>query len=333
MKNELKILIPAILIVIAASLLWPGGSYLIGAAVLLLVTVLLWPQARYLLLRAVAGFLPSPTLGEQGVESSSVTWYDDYFTIEYIDSATIAIGEPRYHQHNYNYLIIGNTRAILFDTGPGIRDIRPVAESLTSLPIVISQSHLHYDHIGNHDKFDGAAFPSLPQLRKRSKSGIIQVSPKEHLGFVEKRKAPNLRVSEWWALDCPIDLGDRTIDIIHTPGHSADSISLFDRDRKFLFSGDFICPGFNGTITPGGNLEDYLKTTGNLLDTLPPETKLLTSHRDKALEPFGAPVLEYADLVDLENAIKKIMAGKLKGKGYFIYSYPVNEKIKLIVDR
>ena len=333
MRNKLKILIPAALLIIAGSLFWPQGRYFITATILLFITVLLWPQGRYLFVRAAAVFLPSPTLSDQGMESSSVIWYDDYFTIEYIDSTTIAIGEPRYHQRNYSYLIIGNTLAILFDTGPGIRDIRPVVESLTTLPVVVSQSHLHYDHIGNHNKFDGAAFPDLPQLRKRSKSGMIQVSPKEHLGFVEKINAPNLKVSDWWALDSPIDLGNRTITVIHTPGHTADSISLFDRDRKFLFTGDFICPCPNVVMTPGANLDDYLKTTRHLLDIVPKETRLLTSHRDKASEPFGASVLKYADLVDLGNAVEQIIAGKLKGNGYFIYSYPINEKIKLIIDK
>ena len=333
MKNRLRIVAPALLVIVAAFLLWPPGSYFVAVAVILLATALLWPQVRYLLMRAVSLFLPTPKLGERGEESSSVTWFDDYYTIDYIDDATIAVGEPRYHQHNYNYLILGKKRAILFDTGPGIRNIKPVVESLTTLPITVSQSHLHYDHIGNHDKFDSAAFPDLPQLKKRVKEGKFQVIAKEHLGFAEKIKAPCITVSEWWQLGSSVDLGDRAITIIHTPGHSTDSVSLYDQQRGLLFTGDFICPGFNGTITPGGNLEEYLKTTNMLLATLPSDTKICTAHRDKTSEPFGAPVLGYADLVDLKNAIENIMTGTLKGEGYFFYSYPVNDRIKLIADR
>ena len=85
-------------------------------------------------------------------------------------------------------------------------------------------------------------------------------------------------------------------------------------------------------MVPGGNLEDYLKTTRRLLSHIPRETRLLAAHRDKATESSGAPVLGYGDLVALEHALKQISAGKLKGKGYFIYSYPVNERIRLIVD-
>ena len=111
------------------------------------------------------------------------------------------------------------------------------------------------------------------------------------------------------------------------------TVSLFDPDRKLLFSGDLICPGFNLAMLPGSSLDDYLETTRKLLDIGPQETRLLTSHRDKASEPFGAPILAFADLVDLQHAIEQIMVGRLKGKGYFIYVYTINERIKLIVDR
>ena len=125
---------------------------------------------------------------------------------------------------------MGETQAVLFDTGPGVRDIKPVVESLTMLPVIVCQSHLHYDHIGNHINFDGAAFPDLPQLRRRAQSDMFQVSSKEHLGFIEKFKAPNLIVSELWAPDSQIDLGGRTLTVIHAPGHSPDSIVLLDRN-------------------------------------------------------------------------------------------------------
>jgi glyoxylase-like metal-dependent hydrolase (beta-lactamase superfamily II) len=305
-------------------------EFIIPILLLIIITALLWPQRRYLILKVVGIFLPAPTLSEPVVEADSVKWYDDYFTVEYIDSETIAIGEPRYHQQNYSYLILGETQAVLFDTGPGVRDIKPVVESLTTLPVIVTQSHLHYDHVGNHLKFSDAALPDLPHLRKQSQSGMLQVSSKEHLGFMEKFEAPNLTVSEWWAPDSNIDLGGRTLSVIHAPGHTIDSIVLFDSKRKLLFAGDFIYPGPLMAMLPGSSLNDYLSTTHRLVDMVSPETRLLTAHRDQSSERFGAPVLKYTDLVDLRNALEKIIDGTLKGKGFYINSYRINERIELL---
>ena len=165
----------------------------------------------------------APALKDATAEPASVSWFDDYFTIEYIDPTTIAIGEPRYHQQNYSYLIVGETRAVLFDTGPGVRSIKPVVDSLTTLPVIITQSHLHYDHIGGHHLFGGAALPDLPYLRGRVQSGNLQVKLMEHLGLVEGFRAPSLEVSEWWSDDSAVDLGGRALTVVHAPGHTKDS--------------------------------------------------------------------------------------------------------------
>jgi len=40
-----------------------------------------------------------------------------------------------------------------------------------------------------------------------------------------------------------LDLADCTLQILHTPGHSPDSISLWDPKAKTVFSGDALCDG------------------------------------------------------------------------------------------
>ena len=89
---------------------------------------------------ALSGPLPLLDATDEGPE---VRWFDDYFAVQPRDERTFAIAEPRFFQQNINYLIVGSGRAILFGAGPGIRDIRPVAQSLTGLPITFIPSHFH----------------------------------------------------------------------------------------------------------------------------------------------------------------------------------------------
>ena len=64
-----------------------------------------------------------------------VIWLDDWFAVEEVAPGVIAIGEPRFHQINWNYLILGTRRALMLDTGPGVRDISKAVRSLTTLPV------------------------------------------------------------------------------------------------------------------------------------------------------------------------------------------------------
>src|ERR1700689_3429018 len=52
-------------------------------------------------------------------------WFDDYYAVADLGDGAYAIGEPRYGQCNFSYLIVGSPRALLFDSGPGPRHIPP----------------------------------------------------------------------------------------------------------------------------------------------------------------------------------------------------------------
>jgi hypothetical protein len=101
-----------------------------------------------------------PDMLAQGVRR-----FDDWFAIENIAPGVHAIGEPRFHQINWNYLIEGQHTALLFDTGPGVRDISEVVRTLTKLPLIALPSHLHFDHTGNLHRFQNIALADLPVLR------------------------------------------------------------------------------------------------------------------------------------------------------------------------
>ncbi len=290
-------------------------------------SVLIWQ--RHFVLFKVMGGGESPPLSEKAAESENSRWYGDYFLVEDIDASTFAIGEPRYYQQNFSYLIAGSERAILFDAGPGYRDIRAVAESLTDLPITFIPSHFHYDHTGNEITFDRVAVVDLPRLRKRAPDNKLKLTWHEHLGSLEGVDIPTLNVDEWLPIGSEIDLGDRTLRVLYTPGHTDDSISLMDTGSGAVFVGDFIYPGPLYAFLPNSSLGDYLDGSRNLLHDANLNSPLFTAHRD---EPPGIPKLSTSDVEDLQEALIAIKDGSLTGEGIYPHVYEVNDRIELYAE-
>ena len=285
-------------------------------------------ERRALMVRAFALTWEDPGLSEPGDEGPGVEWFDDYYTVQRIDGETFAISEPRFAQQNLNYLILGSTRALLFDTGPGVRDIRPVVASLTGLPVVAVPSHLHYDHVGGHTLYDQVAVVDLPQLRERAREGVLVPTADEHLGFIEGFDPPALNVAEWWPPDGEVELGDRRLQVILTPGHTPESISLFDRKRGQLFAGDAFYEGALFAMLPGSSLGDYLRTSETLLERMDEGVAIYGAHR---AGPPGVPVLGRTDVEALRRTLLAIRAGSARGEGY-PRVFPVNHRLTLQTD-
>ena len=74
-------------------------------------------------------------------------------------------------------------------------------------------------------------------------------------------------------------LGETAIRLIHTPGHTPGSASLYIPDAKLLLSGDTLfCQGIGRTDLPGGNFEAELDSIKNKLFRLPDDTAVLSGH-------------------------------------------------------
>lgn len=297
----------------------------LGLVALLIVAAIAVEFRHRILFTAVSTGKPPPLLPEQD-EGPSVRWFDDYFTIEQLDARTWAIGEPRYEQQVFNYLIVGRERALLFDAGTGLRDIRPVAASLTDLPLTFMPSHLHYDHIGNEVTFERVALVDLPYLRERAPDDRLALTWAEHLGTAEGYDAPTLEIDEWIAPGETIALGGRTLLVLHTPGHTTDSVSLFDEANGLLFSGDFLYEGPLFAFLPNSSLRDYLQAAGAVTEAVPGDVRIYGAHRTA---PPGAPLLSMGDVRDLREGLESIREGALQGDGAYPVVYPINERLDL----
>jgi glyoxylase-like metal-dependent hydrolase (beta-lactamase superfamily II) len=255
-------------------------------------------------------------------------WLGDYFLIEQIDADTIAIGEPRYYQGNYSYLIMGADRALLFDAGTGNRDIVAVVRSLTRLPVTVLPSHLHFDHVGALGRFDRTALIDSASLRARARDGRLALERYEFLGLADALAAPRFKVDDWWPANSIIDLGGRRVRILSTPGHTPTSTAVYDADRHQLFAGDFIYPGLLYAFLPGASRSAYLTTTHQLLAILDPQTRIYCAHMADAPDVIAAPILGVADLRALEATLVAIARGNINSTGFYPRVFPVRGPIK-----
>ena len=95
--------------------------------------------------------LPRPAYeGYARIDVSAVTsWYAVYRLFPDV----FCLYEPGHFQEVISFLIVGQTYALLWDTGMGLAPIRPVVEALTDLPVVVINSHSHFDHVGGNWAF------------------------------------------------------------------------------------------------------------------------------------------------------------------------------------
>lgn len=81
----------------------------------------------------------------------------DWFTVEKVDEDTYVISEYKHWEETHCYLLIGKEKALLIDSGLGVENIKKVVDKITSLPIKLVTTHVHWDHIGGHRYFNDIA--------------------------------------------------------------------------------------------------------------------------------------------------------------------------------
>ena len=273
------------------------------------------------------GFLITRDISQSdAVLGPGEVWIDDWYTVIEIDLRTYAIGEPRYWQRNYNYLILGTERAVLFDTGPGVRNIQRVVDGLTELPLTVVSSHPHYDHIGNNHLFSHVAWLEDSSILSDVKSGVFQPS---YVRAFTLRTIPAFKINEWWKNEQVIDLGNRALKVFHVPGHESGSIALLDSENKQLFTGDFIYPGSLVGLAATSNVEDYLSSIRYLIANTSGEEVLYGAH---STPKHPSPMLPHSALADLAWVIECINGGEcLPTTDVPFRVYSVNENMELLL--
>jgi glyoxylase-like metal-dependent hydrolase (beta-lactamase superfamily II) len=85
----------------------------------------------------------------------------------------------------------------------------------------------------------------------------------------------------WWLKDGDIiDLGDRRLEVLHTPGHSTDSICLLDKDAKLFWTGDTFYTGAIYIHLPGSDLNAFINSYERMIALSPLYERLMPSHNE-----------------------------------------------------
>jgi glyoxylase-like metal-dependent hydrolase (beta-lactamase superfamily II) len=236
----------------------------------------------------------------------------DWFEVYAIDDGIYAIYEPGQFEEVISFLITGTDRALLFDTGLGIGDMRRVVSQLTDLDVIVLNSHTHYDHIGGNHQFDVIYGTDLDYTRKRSQgSPPAAVAAFVQDGWIWKDLPPGFSKEDYQSRAFNvsrivregdrIDVGGRVLEILFTPGHAPDSICLIDRENRLLFTGDsfYLAPLY--THIEGSSFSDYVKTAERLAD--------LADSIDAAVTSHNVPVVDAGYMTALGQAFADIQSG------------------------
>ncbi len=240
----------------------------------------------------------------------SDSWYEVYKPA----AGVFAIYEPHQSEETISYLVLGDTRAMLFDTGMGISDLKKVIGELTKLPIVVVNSHTHDDHVGDNWEFETIYGMDTDFTRQNARGSRedaqAEVTPDQICGALPKGFDAKAYVTRPWKITSyihdgeKIDLGGRGLEVIATPGHTPDAISLLDRANGLLFTGDTYYPAPIWLYRPETDLDAYAASIRRLA-ALAPQIKLV-------LGAHNVPVAPPSVLPRLVSAFDAVRAGKVK---------------------
>lgn len=245
-----------------------------------------------------------------------VATIDPWFEIYEPVPTVFAIYEPHQSEETIGYLILGEKQALLFDTGMGISDIKKLTAYLTKLPIIVLNSHTHDDHVGGNWQFE-SVYGMDTDFTKTNAQGSREDAQAEITadqicgslpeGFDAKNYATKpWHISKFLHDGDKIDLGNRTLEIVATPGHTPDAICLLDRANGLLFTGDTYYPAPIWLFRPETDLDAYVASVKRIAALAPQLQMVLGAHNI----PYAPPAV----LPRLVKAIEAVRAGKGKTK-------------------
>jgi hydroxyacylglutathione hydrolase len=225
------------------------------------------------------------------------------------------------------FLLVGDEKTMVIDTGVGIGDLKGFIEKLTDKPLMVCYTHNHVDHVGGAGSFDNA-YIHPKDMADFSNGGGIGLDLETRRGYAqwiadrEKGGYPyqlDVDITEWGPQpplspledEQVIELGNRKVTVYACPGHTAGSIAFLDENSRILFLGDACnCNLLLGRGTPGTpgftSIEKALFHLKRLLNLRDRYDSYFNGHYD--FRQLGKPLGEDV-LPDAITACEQIIAG------------------------
>ncbi len=168
---------------------------------------------------------------------------------------------------SHSYLIRGDYKNVLIDSGVD-KNFSKLQKTLLTLGLkirdidIVINTHEHFDHIGANRYFQDYSLIAAHRF------AATKITVEDRYVTMYKSgdlNAPSLKVHLWLESKSRFNLGNYSLNIIHTPGHTSGSICIYEPVRKILFAGDTVFAG--GTLSyigESGSVGDYIDSISHL---------------------------------------------------------------------
>jgi glyoxylase-like metal-dependent hydrolase (beta-lactamase superfamily II) len=227
------------------------------------------------------------------------------------------------------YLAEGKTKALLVDSLIGVGNLRAFCRELTDLPIVLVNTHGHVDHTGGNFDFDECYIhPSdIPLIYEKEtlREGYVKNAIKKSgksIALLESDFTAAKPMKTFPARNGLVfDLGERNIEVIEVPGHTAGTIALLDRGSGIVFSGDACNANTLMFLPDATSIEEYLESLLRFKRFQPCFEAMWGGHSlrgvpniiiDEAIELCGEIIAGTDDAIESEYLGRPCFYGKAK---------------------
>ena len=231
--------------------------------------------------------MPRPSWSAFNFIETNQNWFEVY----QLNENTYAIYEPYQWQEAISYLLIGTEKAMLVDTLQGIGDLKSVVDQLTNLPVIVINTHSHFDHVSGNYQFDNIYGVDIPFTLNNAKGRDHSANAGNMTADTFWKNVPEdfsadtyenkpYEISKYLVDGEIIDIGGRPIEVAFAPGHSPDSLILVDKNNRMMMTGDSFYPASLYVYSATSSYRDYANSVQTMLKYQDDVDFLLPGHNE-----------------------------------------------------